>query len=386
MFSRILLAVCLLLMMGCAKGFENQLQGNDLASNDDPRPTPTTLPNPPDDPSADNFNVFKDVGYNVGEKVDQYYQAHRELLVQRTNQSSHKVDTCDPQLKDQTRFAERISYAVYQNMTSRKAKLAFIGSLFDIPTSAERFVPNSLMSHAMCEVTSQTLTKTIGSSRVPSSTVVKKANDLAKKYNAIRTEVINKVPKATMKMAQFWGRVMMCLSYTESLTTADSDSSDRVAQKYAPSGYRRPAGVLFYEDPNQSPSSRLNIGLFQFTPDSGGNVNPCIKQWNEIYPACTISTSANQAEMIKAMGSSYQTFNAFCASNKPVQMFSVQVNTTDVNNTHPLNRKSNGSLKPSEDRCVSLHFLPGNSYNHFGPFQNSTGENLDELLSCALAD
>lgn len=385
MRNRYLLGLSLIFLMGCAKGFQANPDGLDLGSND-PSGGGNPPTQPPENPDTESFNIFTDVGYTVGDKVDQYYQEHRELLVQRGVTGAHSIDSCDPQLRNQTRFAERISYAVVQNMTARKAKLAFIGNLFDIPTDQEKFVPNSLMSHAMCEVTSSTLTKTIGSDRVPSAAVIKKANELVKRFNGLRQKVIDKAPKATMEMAKFWGRVMMCLSYTESLTTADTSSSDSVAQKYAPSGYRRPAGVLFYEDPNQPASSRLNLGLFQFTPSAGGNINPCIKQWNEIYPSCQVSTSATQADMIKVLGSSYQTFNAFCGANKPAQMFSVQVNTTDVNNTHPLNRKSNGSLKASEDRCVSLHFLPGNSYNHFGPFQNSTGSNLDELLSCSLAD
>ncbi len=384
MRSQFLLGFLLLFLMGCAKGFEATAESFALGSND-PNGGEDPIPEPIDPIDPDSFNIFRDVGLNIGDKVDQYYQEHRELLVQRGNQSSHRTDSCDSQLNNQTRFAERISMAVLQNMTSRKAKLAFIGDLFGAPSKPEEFSPNSLMSHAMCEVTSQTLTKTIGSSRVPSAAVIKQANDFVKRYNSIRAKVVAKQPGATLEMAQLWGRMMMCLSYTESLTTADSSSSDRVATKYAPSGWRRPAGVLFYEDPNQPSSSRLNLGLYQFTPDAGGNINPCIKQWNEIYPSCSTSLSSPQSEMIKTLGSSYQTFNSFCGANKPVQMFSIQVNTKDVNNTHPLNRKSNGTLKPSEDRCVSLHFLPGNSYNHFGPFQNSTGNNLKELLSCALA-
>jgi len=176
----------------------------------------------------------------------------------------------------------------------------------------------------------------------------------------------------------------MCLSYVESLTTADRPFSDRIAQAYAPSDYRRPAGVLFYEDPLQPEASALNLGLFQFSPDSGGNIYACIKQWNLIYPSCQVPSGGSTKEMLRLLGSSYQSFNAFCGTEKPSEMFSIQVNSSNSKRTHPANWRSDGSLKAPKDRCVSLYFA-GAAYNHFGPFQNSTGNNLEELLTCTLA-
>lgn len=382
-FRHLAVIILALTLSSCAPAF--RVANSSSSDNNQGQGGDNSEPEMPPVPQTEDFNIFQDVGDHVGGKVDAYFSSQQELLTQRGGQGAHRVDSCDQHVSGQNRFAERISYAVLQNMTARKAKLAFISSYFALPKKAEDFYPNSLMSHQMCAVSSQTLIKTIGSQRVPKASVIKQANEFANRFNEIRSRVLANQTGATMDMAKFWSRAMMCLAYTESLTTADTSTSDRVAKKYAPSDYQRPKGVLFYEDPQQSSSSRLNIGLYQFTPDAGGNVQPCIQQWNEIYPTCAISPNANQQEMIRVTGSNFQSFNAFCGANKPTEMFSVQVNSTDVNNTHPINRKPDGSLKPAQDRCVSLHFLPGNSYNHFGPFQNSTGSNLEELLTCALA-
>ena len=76
-----------------------------------------------------------------------------------------------------------------------------------------------------------------------------------------------------------------------------------------------------------------------------------------------------------------QSFNAFCGAHKLIETFSIQINTNNAHATHPDNA-INGVLKSAENRCVSPHFYAGWAYNHFGPLQNSTGKNLDELFSC----
>jgi hypothetical protein len=176
---------------------------------------------------------------------------------------------------------------------------------------------------------------------------------------------------------------MMCLSYTESLTTADSQKSDKVARTYAPRGYHRPDGVLFYEDPYQTPASRLNIGLYQFTPSAEGNIQSCIRAWNEIHPRCQINESTKTSEMLKILGSNWQRFNAFCGVSKVTDMFSLQINTTGKNHTHPYNRLQGKGLRPSGERCVSIHMNTNTSYNHFGPFQNSANS-LKMLMNCTM--
>jgi hypothetical protein len=290
-----------------------------------------------------------------------------------------------PALQTETRFADAIAYQVNEHFKSSKAELTFIASLFGLPSTLDQHVALSLTSFPLCSVTIQTLTQTIGGSRVPSQRVINQLNQFADQMNQLRDKSLSGDEEAKKQLVRRWSRMMMCLSYVESLTTADTPTSDAVARKVGPQGYRRPAGVKFYEDPRQPVASRLNIGLFQFSPDAGGNVFPCIRRWNKVNPQCAISESASQAEMIRILGSDLQHFNSFCGVNKLVQMFSIQVNTSNVNNTHPANRKSDGRLKPAGERCVSMHFRPGNSYLHFGPFMNSTGSNLEQLMSCALS-
>ena len=168
---------------------------------------------------------------------------------------------------------------------------------------------------------------------------------------------------------------MGCLAYTESLTSADVSSSYKVSEEYSPKGFEKPKGVKFYEDPYQDATSRLNIGLYQFTPNSSGNIYPCVLQWNDFFPENKIDTRADQNELIRVFGSSFQSMNAFCGINKVVQTFAIQVNTDEQKRTHPGNRDGQ-SLKASSNRCVTPWFYASYAYNHFGPLQNSTGNNL----------
>src|SRR5690606_23724109 len=105
----------------------------------------------------------------------------------------------------------------------------------------------------------ETLKETIGDRRVPSQAVIQKLNAFSEKHNQLRADVLAKKEGAEVKMMRLWSKLFMCLAYTESLTTADSEASERVAKKVAPSGYQKPPGVKFYEDPAQSGDSVLNI-------------------------------------------------------------------------------------------------------------------------------
>jgi len=367
--------------------------GNDTPSKPTtPAPTPAPTPNPPvrepaaisDSITPEGFDVFREVSYPTGEIVDKTYQNYRELLPVRNAQQSYRTDNCDTSLEGSDRFADRISYAVELKMQPSKAQLGYVASYFGLNKDVNTYLPNSLISHPLCNVTADTLNTTLNGKHVPSAATIKKANEFANKMNTYRREALAGNREGYVKASRLWSKFMMCLSYMESLTTADSAKAQKVAEKYAPSGYRRPAGVNFYEDPAQPPESRLNIGLFQFTPDAGGNIQACIREWNVLYPKCGISQNASQAEMIRVLGSSLQTFNAFCAAAKVTGMFSVQVNTTKAYNTHPYNVTSNGSLKAPAERCVSPHMAVGRSYNHFAPFQNGSGFTLDNVLSCTL--
>ena len=361
-------------------------------SNPQPAPAPAPTPQEPirepaagDIPAPVNIDIFRDVAYPVGEQVDSYYSSYRELLPLRNAQESHRTDNCDINLDKMDRFADRIGYMVGLKMQKSTARIEYVGDSYSLPTTASQIIPNSLISHPLCEVTSSSLNKTLGGKNIPSSATIQKANAFSQKMNEYRRAALAGDQDAYVKAEKLWSKMMMCLSYTESLTSADSRSSQNVASNYAPSGYRKPAGVNFYEDPYQDAASRLNIGLFQFTPSAGGNIQACIREWNTYYPNCSIRQNETQSEMIRTLGSSLQTFNAFCGTAKVTGMFAVQMNTRSSSFTHPANVTSNG-LKNSDDRCVTPFFAWGKSYSHFGPFANSTGDNLAELMNCTMKD
>ncbi|QDK36678.1 hypothetical protein [Bdellovibrio sp. NC01] len=363
----------------------------DTASSTPSTPSPTPSATPVREPAAitgsitpADFNVFNEVSYPVGQLVDSRFQSYRELIPQRNAQEGHYTDSCDTTPDTQDRFSDRIAYAVELKMHPLQAGLGYVADAYGMNSNENTYLANSLISHPLCNVTADTLNTTLGGKKIPSASTIKKANEFANKMNEYRRQALSGDREGYVKASKLWSKFMMCTSYTESLTSANTSKSNSVASKYAPSGYRRPAGVLFYEDPYQDAASKLNIGLFQFTPNSGGNVQACIREWNKIYPKCTISTKASQAEMIRITGSSLQTFNAFCGASKVTGMFAVQVNTSKSSATHPYNLV-NGKLKLPTDRCVSPHFAAGKSYNHFGPFQNSVGTNLEEVLACTLS-
>jgi hypothetical protein len=182
-------------------------------------------------------------------------------------------------------------------------------------------------------------------------------------------------------------RLMGCLAYSESLSTADTKTSEAVAKEVAPSDYSKPPGVKFYLDSKQvHPESRLNIGLYQFSPASRGNVQACLRNWNQWVGqdlGSSLPLEAPEADMIRLLGAADQEFNAFCGVNKIAQTFFVQVNTSSPQRTPLENRGSSGVLKRPEDRCVTP-FFNVRAYQHFGPLQNTTRRNLAEVLRCAL--
>lgn len=373
-----ILLAFLMILSACDPGFQTvQAPGTNEQSSTDPGPG-----GPEDPPPPRVFNVFTEVATPESARVDRLYSSSGELAKSRSRGNAEATDLCIPALQSETRFADTIAYQVNEHFKSSKADLTFISSLYGLPRNLDQHVALSFSSFPLCPVTTKTLTQTIGGSRVPSARVISVLNQFSDQMNALRAQALNGDEDSKKELVARWSRVMMCLGYIESLTSADTSTSEAVARKVGPQGYRKPAGVKFYEDLNQPQASRLNIGLFQFTPDADGNIFPCIRHWNKVNPQCVISENASRAEMIRILGSDLQHFNSFCGVNKLIQMFSVQVNTSNVNNTHPANKKSNGSLKPSAERCVSLHFRPGNSYVHFGPFMNSTGKNLEDLANC----
>lgn len=353
-----------------------------------PAPTPTPAPAPvtPAKPTLDfggelDPDAYLDSSAQTGPAVDEA-QNGSELSETREMVNTDAVDKCmDPGLSSE-QFSEQINYYAAELVNDVPSMVGFIGSSYGTSSNDAAYFPTSLIRHPLCLSSSSTLSQTIN--KVPAQKTIDRLNRFAEEVNGLRTAVLNGDQSAKKELLTSWGRFFSCLAYTESLSTADSSSSIAVAKKVAPAGYRKPAGVKFYEDPAQDQASRLNIGMFQFTPNSGGNIQPCLRAWNALNkekPACQVGLKSSQSELIKILGSSMQSFNAFCGIHKLIQTFSIQVNTSKTSATHPSNVLS-GKLKAQEQRCVTPHFQAGRAYNHFGPFQNSTGNNLEKLFSC----
>jgi hypothetical protein len=302
------------------------------------------------------------------------------LSTRRVDSMEHTSDYCEQNLDDYQKFSERVSYFVESQLEDITTHLAYLAPYYAVPSNNDDFSLSGLAQRPLCKSTSSSLRKTLKKSdRVPSSSVIAKLNDFEEKVNSLRTQMIAGSGEAKMELSKTWTRFFSCLAYTESLSTADSSSSIRVANKNSPSGYRKPAGVKFYEDPYQDEASKLNIGMFQFTPKGGGNINACLKSWNNLYPSCQVATNSSKNELVKVFGSTLQTMNAFCGVNKIVQTFSIQMHSSKSYASHPSN-----SGRSKSDRCVTPFIYSGYAYNHFGPLMNSTKSNLNKLMSCVM--
>ncbi len=291
--------------------------------------------------------------------------------------------------RGQGSFARSIEAGIRSHLQARVPSIGGNDSVFGISGAS---APVSLISHPQCSVSGATLAETIGHD--PGSKTVALVNEFARRVNEARHQALySRWSRERLKgwdtVVDLYAKLMGCLAYTESLSTADSQTSYSVARSVSPQGYEKPRGVKFYLDRAQSnPASRLNIGLYQFSPDPRGNVVACVRNWNAVWPRNPLFASMTSSTLIERLGDQTQYFNAFCGVNKLAQIFHVQVNTQSSKRTHPWNRVHSASgryqgLRPSAERCVSLHFN-SKAYNHFGPFQNSTRRNLSEVLSCAL--
>jgi hypothetical protein len=346
-----------------------------------PRREPAPVPETPIETSTQE----------IGQKIDSYY-SNTELLYGR-DPASHSAERCAGNESEDT-FIETINKGVKSALVPRRQELDYIATAsydpYNIYNSNQAYNSVSLISHAMCNVDQSSLATILSTSsraaQMPSSKGIQDMNTFANRYNDLRKKYLEGDSSAKEKVGALWTRFMGCLSYIESLGDADSPRSDNLADQYAPADYSRPEGVNFYYDRGQPIESALNIGLFQFAPGSGGNIQGCIRNWNKQYPSCQISQKSSTAEMIRILGDSQQVFNAFCGSNMVLNTFFVQANTKNSYRVHPANINKNGSLKSASERCVSLHVRTGRSYNHFGPFHNSTGSNLDKLMRCAVAE
>lgn len=350
-----------------------------------PAPTPTPAPKPAPSPGPVT-QINPEVEFrDIASKVDAS-KGLRELLKERLMRG-HQSDSCELDLRSsEDPFGLVIGRFVEEQFAPSYPALDYVASAYGLNQSNP--VPVGFDSHPMCSVTRSTLTQTLRyENLVPDQATIDMINSFAARYNSLRTKSLEGDDRAKQDLMNLWSKVGSCLGYAESLSTADTSRSRNLASEVAPADYKKPDGVKFYHDAQQTTvASRLNIGLYQFSPSAGGNIQACIREWNERYPRanCQISRSASSDEMIRVLGSSQQHFNAFCGMNKILQSFYVQANTSSSLRTHPSNVLSSGALKSGSSRCVSLHFHATRSYNHFGPFQNSTGSNLKSLLSCVM--
>ncbi len=346
----------------------------------DPDPIGSTPTEP--DPIGSTPTDFLEVADEVGSEVDSYFGNYGALSEYRVETHEASSDYCEVDLDGYNNFSQRISYFVESQLENTRTHLSGLAPYYGVPYENDDHLLSGLAQRPLCHSTSSSLSKTLKkSSRVPSTAVIKKLNVFENKVNTLREKMLEGDEESRIQLVKTWSKFFSCLAYTESLSTADTSSSRKVAAKYESDNYRKPAGVKFYEDPYQDEASKLNIGLFQFTPNGGGNINPCLKSWNNNYPSCTVGTGSSKSKLIEVFGSAYQTMNAFCGVNKVVQTFSIQRNSSKSTAIHP----SNSSVSKA-DRCVSPWIYSGYAYNHFGPLMNSTGSNLNKLISCVNAD
>lgn len=354
-----------------------------------PKPTPAPTPAPTPPPSGGANQSDYDAYFNTGRQVDAHFS--RSELQKSRAPASVASDKCVIDQNTES-FSETIGWGVNVSFKPRRQELDYVATSswdpFDMYNSKQEYAPVSLSSHPLCSVDKASLSVILSTNstpaKMPSDQAIADVNTFVSRNNALRIKANNGDEVAKKDLDNLWVKFMGCLAYTESLGDADTSTSRSVADQHAPSDYDKPDGVKFYWDKNQPEVSALNIGLFQFAPDAGGNIQGCLRNWNKMHQSCQLPTKGSKGEMIKILGANRQAFNAFCGVNQILNTFSVQVNTRNSYRVHPANVLSGGSLKKSADRCVSLHVRTGRSYNHYGPFQNGTGTNLAKLMSCAV--
>jgi hypothetical protein len=319
----------------------------------------------------------------VGAAVDDFKNGD-ELQKTRSIVNDDKVDQCTAEKTGEPmdQFSDQISYNVASMLEPTPVAIGAIGGLYGAPSDDASYHPTSLMSHQLCNVSAASLKKTL--KKIPDSATINKMNKFSNEMNELRARANAGDTVAKAELQKKWTKVFSCLSYTESLSSGDSARTRSIAAQVVPDDYERPEGIAFNMDAAQPAVSKLNVGMYQFTPNSTGNIKSCLKAWNAMNAgkqSCQVNASGSQDEMIKLLGSSHQSFNSFCGVHKVVETFAIQAYTKKATATSPANM-SGGALKESANRCVTPYFYAGWAYNHFGPLQNSTGANLKELHQC----
>jgi hypothetical protein len=278
-----------------------------------------------------------------------------------------------------------------------------------------------LFTHKMCEKTDHYFIRrkeNAKEDRIKNGEA--KMKEFAKKYNALFNEyqkaIADKKEQAVLdaiqkRMKDFYFALLGSMALHESLGDANNGQQERLAEQFSESygmekGYVRPLGVKFYYDRAQSDEvSKQNIGLYQFTPKIGGNIDACYNAWNNTVgkksAACKIDLQKSNKTSFEFIAASDQMFNAFCGANKLVQSFGVQVNAQHFNSpagkvmqlTHSENKLKNEKLVEGKNRCISPFAYSRNAYMHFGVLGYTTyiegadkkaSSNTQEVLTSTL--
>lgn len=140
--------------------------------------------------TPEGFDPFVEVAAPIGRSVDGYYKSYRELLPTRSSQNSHYTDSCDTSVESKDAFSDRIAWAIELKMQPSKAQLSYVSSYFGLSSDANSYLPNSLISHPLCKVTSSTLNTTLGGKNIPSAATITKINKFADLMNGYRREAL----------------------------------------------------------------------------------------------------------------------------------------------------------------------------------------------------
>ena len=382
-----------------------------------------------------NICMFKNVVCTLGlfasfasaapsDLVDAYWQ--RSQLTEFRSQA--KIDVCLQKDRRGNSFGKTIEAAVRVSLDSKKIySNSAIQRAFGLPTR-ENSHPVSLMSHPVCEQGRNQVVHMLGESYVPDAETMNYILDFAKESNRDRKSALRGSEKAKERFVERWTVLMGCIAYAESLDISDpsqefkADDSFAVAMDHQPNVHpffmdrvsrevSRPRGVWFGADRNGSyylerakakNEGRLSesvqnaldkryptwpvVGLFQFNASRKGNIDPCVRQWNDLVNqkrACRINSSSDD-QLLMSFASHGQSVNSYCGVQKIVQSFNSQVNTINTTGTDLSNLSSRSRLLNPRSRCVSLVSRAGRGrvYSHFGPLRNSVKYNLKKVMKC----
>lgn len=355
--------------------------------------------------------------------VDQHWKQDQLHRLRKVDLQS--VDACTG-IKDQKTFAQAIEFGITEGLKSRINEMnSVVVRTFSLKSGAD-IIPVGLISHPLCAINQKSAAHILPEGFVPEEKVLTQLNRLVSRINKSRAEVAQKVTGSTNRLKAYYGVLMGCLAYEESLANPGDPGSSLKARydqafaelaagskalqsRYTVDGaIQRPPGVSVYVDrpggytlavrelraKGELTDAKIaelqaqypgwtTIGLYQMSAILYGNIDPCFDVWNKERPQCSLNKRSVES-MALGLVSSGQSFNAFCGVQKIVHAFHSQVHSTVPTGTDLTNIRADGSLKPSAQRCVNLISKGGRNkiYSHFGPLGNSVKTNLPNLARC----